>query len=288
MGKPNLQIDNLLSRISLIMPLRMGLCMLVTSSLAILALIVTLWQSKETVLSQVKSVLPPGHSEDESRHENTPLQVNDRPSFLDIATKYGTDKVTTHHYNYMYQKYLEPLRDDKIKVLEIGLGCNMGYGPGASYHTWLEYFPHVDLYFIEYDAECADKWKAETTRATIFTGDQADVAFLERFLGETGGNFDVMIDDGGHTMQQQIVSLQTLFKGVVPGGIYFCEDLATSYEEQYGGGPGKITMMGMIKDLLDDLNHAVDGRPEPSHPVGADMRSIECGEQICAFFKEDG
>lgn len=52
--------------------------MFVTVLLAIIALIVTLWQSKETVLSQVKSVLPPGHSEDESRHENTPLQVNDR------------------------------------------------------------------------------------------------------------------------------------------------------------------------------------------------------------------
>ncbi|KAG4424211.1 hypothetical protein IFR04_002615 [Cadophora malorum] len=269
------------------MPLRMGLCMLVTSSLAILALIVTLWQSSETVLSQVKKVLPPNRSGEEFPDRTTSQKVNDRPSFLDIALKHGTDKVTTHHYNYMYDKYLEPLRDQRIKVLEIGLGCNMGYGPGAPYHTWLEYFTNVDLYFIEYDAACAEKWKAETTGATIFTGDQADAAFLDRFLSETGGNFDIMIDDGGHTMQQQMTSLETLFKAVVPGGIYFCEDLATSYEEQYGGGDGKTTMMGMIKELLDDLNHAVEGRPDVKHQVGSEMRSIECGEQICAFFKED-
>lgn len=87
-------------------------------------------------------------------------------------------------------------------------------------------------------------------------------------------------------MQQQMVSLETLYDSVVAGGIYFCEDLATSYETAYGGGPGKSTMYGMIKDLLDDLNHEVEGRPAPKHAVGAAMRSIECGEQICAFIKK--
>jgi hypothetical protein len=86
-------------------------------------------------------------------------------------------------------------------MLEIGLGCDMNYGPGKSYYTWLEYFPHVDLYYIEYDAACAEQWKHKTERATVYTGDQADVVFLERFLNETGGRFDVIIDDGGHTSQ---------------------------------------------------------------------------------------
>jgi hypothetical protein len=100
----------------------------------------------------------------------------------------------------MYQKYLAPMRDMPFKLLEIGLGCDMSYGPGASYWTWLEYFPYVDLYYIEYDAECAAKWANATTGATIFTGDQADVKFLERFMKEAGDDFDVIIDDGGHTV----------------------------------------------------------------------------------------
>ena len=45
----------------------------------------------------------------------------------------------------VYEKYLEPMRNKKFKMLEIGLGCNMGYGPGASYGMWLEFFPNVDL-----------------------------------------------------------------------------------------------------------------------------------------------
>lgn len=105
----------------------------------------------------------------------------------------------------------------------------MNYGPGASYYTWLEYFPHVDLYYIEYDAACAERWAANTTGATIFSGDQADVAFLHRFMREAGADFDVIIDDGGHTMTQQRTSLETLWRAVLPGGIYFCEDLQTRY-----------------------------------------------------------
>ena len=51
-----------------------------------------------------------------------------RPSFYDIALSYGTDKVTAHHYHHMYQKYLSPYRDRHLKMLEIGLGCDMSYG----------------------------------------------------------------------------------------------------------------------------------------------------------------
>lgn len=55
-----------------------------------------------------------------------------RPSFYEIAIKTGTDKVTDHSYHHMYQKYLPAIRNRKIKMLEIGLGCDMSYGPGAS------------------------------------------------------------------------------------------------------------------------------------------------------------
>lgn len=81
-------------------------------------------------------------------------------------------------------------------MLEIGLGCDMNYGPGASYYTWLEYFPNVDLYYIEYDAACAKAWAHKTTGATIFAGDQADVNFLNQFIAAAGADFDVIIDDG--------------------------------------------------------------------------------------------
>ncbi|TVY80371.1 8-demethyl-8-alpha-L-rhamnosyl tetracenomycin-C 2'-O-methyltransferase [Lachnellula suecica] len=216
-----------------------------------------------------------------------PEPTETRPSWREVAFKYGTDKVTVHHYQYMYEKYLQPIRDRPLKMLEIGLGCNMGYGPGHSYHTWLEFFPNVDMYYIEYDAACVEKWAANITDAKVFTGDQADTTFLHEFMAQSGGGFDIIVDDGGHTMQQQIVSLNTLFDIVLPGGIYFCEDLATSYDPSFGAVPGEKTMMQMISELLHDLNKNLGGAPPMTNAVSRDMRSIECGEEICAFFKKE-
>ena len=47
------------------------------------------------------------------------------PSFFEIAQGHGTDKVTSHHYEQMYERYFPALRHKKIKMLEIGLGCDM-------------------------------------------------------------------------------------------------------------------------------------------------------------------
>ncbi|ELR02268.1 hypothetical protein VC83_00635 [Pseudogymnoascus destructans] len=205
-----------------------------------------------------------------------------RPSFREIGKKFGTDKVTAHHYQHMYEKYLEPLRDEPLKMLEIGLGCDMSYGPGASYHTWLEFFPKVDLYYIEYDAACAEKWAANTTGATIFTGDQADVPFLKKFLNETGGGFDVIIDDGGHTMEQQKTSIDILFDSVKPGGIYFVEDLETSYAAKYGGGQGvATTFVERVKASLDGMMLS-----KPTPYFMAHVYSVDCMKEVCAFSKK--
>jgi len=127
------------------------------------------------------------------------------------------------------------------------------------------------------------------TNVKIFTGSQEDTTFLEHFIAASGGGFDIIIDDGGHSMNQQIISINYLFPIVKPGGMYFCEDLATSYEPYYGGGDfdKKGTMMELIQELLHDLNSGIPGRPQPKHEVGREMRSLECGEQICAFFKKD-
>ncbi|KAK7962550.1 uncharacterized protein PG986_003375 [Apiospora aurea] len=215
--------------------------------------------------------------------------ASNAPTFHEIALKYGTDKVTTHQYWFMYDKHFPAIRNKKLKMLEIGLGCDMNYGPGKSYYTWLEYFPNVDLYYMEYDGACAEKWSAETMGATIYAGDQADKVFLQKFIDETGGNFDIIIDDGGHRMNQQQVSLEVLWKIVKPGGMYFIEDLQTSFMDSYGGDgqggkdPNKHTMSKVIYELIDDKLQPDGTR----HAISAEMRSIECMREVCLFQKKE-
>ncbi|POS75632.1 hard-surface induced protein 5 [Diaporthe helianthi] len=190
------------------------------------------------------------------------------PSFFEIAKAQGTDKVGPHHYEDMYEVYFPSIRHKKLKMLEIGLGCDMSYGPGASYYTWLEYFPNVELYFMEYDAD-----------------------LLENFMKEHGKDFDIIIDDGGHTMVQQMTSLQYLWKAVKPGGLYFIEDLETSFLSPWGGGDaatsaGQDTTISYIQKLIAGLTNA-DAR----HVNSIDFQEVEkivhvdCSQEVCALVK---
>ncbi len=71
--------------------------------------------------------------------------------FLTIASLAGTDKVTTHSYHMLYQKYLEPIRHRPLKLLEIGLGCDMNYAPGASQQvSYRQRVPSHNVLFSSY------------------------------------------------------------------------------------------------------------------------------------------
>ncbi len=55
---------------------------------------------------------------------------------------------------------------------------------------------------------------------TLHFGDQQDLEFLADLMEKTPGGFDVIIDDGGHSMEQQQTSLMALWRHVRPGGVY--------------------------------------------------------------------
>jgi len=66
---------------------------------------------------------------------------------------------------------------------------------------------------------------------------------------------DILIDDGGHRMDQQIATFEELFPHISERGIYLCEDLHTSYWKEYDAGyrdPGSF--IEYSKRLIDQLN----------------------------------
>lgn len=77
--------------------------------------------------------------------------------FLQIAKTTKTDKVTTHHYEHLYDKYLEPIKGEKLQFMEIGLGCDMNYGPGESLKVPL-FFPIAE----QLRANVRDAWEQIT------------------------------------------------------------------------------------------------------------------------------
>jgi hypothetical protein len=137
-----------------------------------------------------------------------------------------SDKFTDHQYQLMYGTFLLPLKDTvKLKIFEIGLGCDMTYGSGASVQIWASLFPLAKVWEAEYDASCVTKAKdaGKLADVNVVVGDQADPATLASWIEQTGGQFDVIIDDGGHTNVQIQTSFGHLWPALKPGGFYFIE-----------------------------------------------------------------
>jgi hypothetical protein len=234
--------------------------------------------------------------------------VNAGRSFKDIATQYDGGKSTVHQYHFAYEKYTRALRcKQKLSVAEIGLGCLPGavHPPGASVSVWLEHFPSASIYLFEYDRPCAETFlktdpyhagAALQERVRLFMGDQSLESDLAQF--QEGAPYDVIVDDGGHSMLQQITSLRYLFPLLKPGGVYFLEDLLTSYfwfdgpwHDDKGQGLQGTTTAQYISKLLDVLNYdppaylaRVDERRFPGLLELAPLvKSVDCFRKLCVL-----
>lgn len=150
------------------------------------------------------------------------------------------------HYFPVYTRHFEPFRGRAVKILEIGVYR------GGSLDMWSWYFgPQVTIVGVDIDERARE---ASDPRHTIEIGDQTDVEFL-RGVNERHGPFDLIIDDGGHEMAQQIVTAETLFPLLADGGVLLVEDCHTSYWPDWGGGRGRPgTFIEWAKERVDDIN----------------------------------
>jgi predicted O-methyltransferase YrrM len=137
---------------------------------------------------------------------------------------------------------------DSKNILEIGVY----YGGSLKY--LLDKFKDGIIYGIDIE----DKTHYNEDRIKTYVVNQEDRDALNRFLDETNVEFDIIIDDGGHTMRQQQVSFGTLFKRLKKGGIYIIEDLHTSRIENFGtiSSDDLITTLDMLQSFRYTKNIA--------------------------------
>ena len=223
--------------------------------------------------------------------------------------KFTDEKGWGHSYQSIYEEFLGPLHCRPLRILEIGLGCNVGISEaGSSLAMWLHYFPLATVTVFEYDGSCVDDWVAKdpmgvgkdvlARRVTWFKGDQSKVADLQSVLAK--GPYDFVLDDGGHSFTQQIVSLVTLLPAVRPGGMYILEDLGTSYSNKENSvarpwNDWPVTSAAYVAKVLA-AKHMPKSRPplyfaEEADPslfpgvaeVAAATKYIACAQETCIF-----
>lgn len=204
------------------------------------------------------------HSCDEGTLYRAFLERGDRP--------HATDK--WHHYFDVYERYFAPFRGKDVRMLEIGVQR------GGSLDIWKSYFgPGSQIVGLDIDPQCA---RLASDNVRIYIGDQADRELLRRIKDECGP-FDIVLDDGGHTMNQMITTFEELYASVRCPGVYMVEDTHTCFwGGQFADRPNGETFIGRAAGLISRL-HEWTGRPANFRRLGVPPTEREGETAVSSF-----
>ena len=136
----------------------------------------------------------------------------------DYIIKHGTDKEAKHKYcSAFYDNAFCDLKDKKLNILEIGIQN------GSSLVLWNEYFKNSIIYGIDNTNFIKDKLGIYPRIKTIIQ---------DAYKKELTFNlplFDIIIDDGPHTLESQKIFINNYFKKLNKNGKLFIEDIDGKY-----------------------------------------------------------
>ena len=151
-------------------------------------------------------------------------------SLDDLGALHNTDKSSlAHNYLNAYQHFLAPFKDKVIDLVEIGIFN------GGSAKTWLDYFQNATIHCIDIDPSRANS--ITHPRYKGYAIDHGNLRRITRII--SGINPTVLIDDGSHFWEHQIITLLNLAPLVREKGVVIVEDLEVNYpplEETYSQG----------------------------------------------------
>lgn len=166
---------------------------------------------------------------------------SDNQNIKNYNISYETDKFN-HGYIPFYEKEFEIIKNCD-NVLEIGIGR------GESLFYLRDFFSNANIYGLDvHDCSFCDSERIKT-----IIGDQSNRIHLSVTMEKINNNLDLIIDDGGHTMRQQQISLGFLFRFLNSGGFYVIEDLHTSNKSPWMDENDNISTLDML-NTFDEKN----------------------------------
>ena len=184
-------------------------------------------------------------------------------------------KYSGKHEKYfdVYDKIFERFRNKKITFVEVGV-LN-----GGSLEIWKNYFHEESrIIGVDLNPECK---KFEEKGIEILIGDQSSEIFWDDFYKKVG-KVDILLDDGGHTNLQQIVTIMRSIKNINDDGIIVTEDTHTSYMSKFGN-PSKYSFINFVKKLIDDINYKFPNLGKFKNSLNDYIYSITFFESVVVF-----
>ena len=172
------------------------------------------------------------------------LEINSNLKLFQIYKNLKRQSLKCDTYFQVYEEMFNKYVGKKITFVEVGVL------QGGSLFMWREYFGK-DARIIGIDLHPNAK-ELEKHGFEIYIGSQSDKNFWRNFYTKVG-KIDILLDDGGHVNDQQIVTLSESVNNINDDGIIMTEDVHTSYFKKFGN-PSKYSYINYSKYLIDVIN----------------------------------
>jgi hypothetical protein len=151
-------------------------------------------------------------------------------NLIELIDNTKTDKNTLHSYLDLYQNLLVGKRNTAKNVLEIGICC------GGSIKLWNDFFINANIHALDIMNENEilkimgehEIWNylKKIDKITLYPSTDAynNDFFINNFLNKNI-KFDILIDDGPHTLDSMIQFVKLYSQVMTDDGILIIEDL---------------------------------------------------------------
>lgn len=150
----------------------------------------------------------------------------------------GASNIMTslHNYTTFYYSIFKNLKNEKLRIFELGLGTNnvsipsnMGSNgrPGASLYGWAEFFTNS---FIA-GADIDNNILFNTEKIKTFYCDQTNPDVIKKMWNNNNDlseDFDIIVEDGLHTFKANVCFFENSIHKLKPNGYYIIEDIVNN------------------------------------------------------------
>ena len=179
---------------------------------------------------------------------------------------WGTDKNDWHGFCDYYEENLSEYKDKEVSLLELGTNY------GCSAIMWHDFLPNSKMLLLDIQETMNPKCWAimNNDRFTYANCDAYDFSNVEEVKNLFPEGFDIIFDDGPHTLDSQKKCIEYYLPILKDGGTMFIEDvqkvedfeeLEECFDNVKETLEGKYTFdkvdLRYVKDRYDDLIFAI-------------------------------
>ena len=125
-------------------------------------------------------------------------------------------KIPAHGYSQFYEKFFSEKKEKNCNILELG----SFYGNACA--SLFFYFKYSQIYSGDI---YPDLFRYKSKRINNFFIDTSSEDSIKKTLLNKKISFDIIIEDAGHFLKDQIISLFLLFRKLNSGGLFIIEEL---------------------------------------------------------------